>query len=71
MEVDCTRCRKGVMLPRINRSNNNKFYGCSNFPDCRKTMTQREYDLAGTYQVGEEPDDGIFTPDDYDIFHDY
>ena len=33
----CPRCMGGHLVRRINKSNGSRFYGCSNFPDCRYT----------------------------------
>jgi hypothetical protein len=34
----CPRC-DGVMVIRENKSNGNKFYGCSNYPECKGTRS--------------------------------
>ena len=63
--VSCQLCT-GVMTARTNKSSNNKFYGCSNYPGCQHTMMTGEYKRKqhekGCSMVGEHP----YT-DEYDL----
>ena len=36
--VNCVYCKKGVLEIRINKSDNSKFLGCSNYPICSETV---------------------------------
>ena len=36
--VHCHYCKKGVLEIRINKSDNSKFLGCSNYPICNETI---------------------------------
>jgi DNA helicase-4 len=38
--VQCPACGKGTMVPRSGK--HGRFYGCTNFPTCRKTMKEAE-----------------------------
>lgn len=37
LSISCPRCN-GLMSIKINKHTGAKFYGCINFPDCRKTI---------------------------------
>lgn len=65
-QVSCPQC-SGIMLPRRRKKNQLQFFGCSNFPACRQTMTAREYELQGYLEIGEHPD---IDPIDTDLFLD-
>ena len=36
--VHCNYCKKGVLEIRINKFDNSKFLGCSNYPICNETI---------------------------------
>jgi len=53
-------------VPRKNKTNGNKFFGCAEYPRCQHTMTtevyKRRHHEEGCSMVGEHPYD-----DEYDM----
>ena len=41
--VTCTECKKGKLVERKNRKDGTKFYGCTNYPSCKNTLTEKDY----------------------------
>lgn len=39
--VECPRCSEGELLERYSRRKKQTFYGCSNYPDCKFTTSER------------------------------
>lgn len=44
----CPRCSQGYMTKKYSKTNNSYFYGCSNFPTCRHTISINEGDEDDT-----------------------
>lgn len=39
----CPGCKNGELIERKNRKDGSKFYGCSNYPRCKKTLSEQGY----------------------------
>lgn len=44
--VKCPKCGKGWMKEKKNMKTGNIFYGCSDYPECRGTMTEEDFKKA-------------------------
>lgn len=59
-DVPCRAIRcDGVMVPRTNRENGQRFYGCSNYPKCENTRRWADVEEEITFTLVEngDPDD--------------
>ena len=41
-DVKCPLCKKGFMVKRRRRSDNNEFWGCSNYPSCKMACNDKD-----------------------------
>ncbi|MFW6421529.1 MAG: topoisomerase DNA-binding C4 zinc finger domain-containing protein [Candidatus Bipolaricaulota bacterium] len=41
--VKCPSCGEGELVERYSRKRKQKFYGCSNYPDCKFTTSRRPH----------------------------
>ena len=41
--IHCPDCHNGIMLSRKSSKTGQIFYACSNYPDCKKTMTESDW----------------------------
>lgn len=60
--IDCPECGKPMHM-RTNRKSNLGFWGCSDFPRCKGTRTQRDAADWITYHVIGEYGDEVYDMD--------
>ena len=41
-QFPCPKCASGYLILKTQRNSNKKFYGCSNYPDCKQTKNVKE-----------------------------
>ena len=69
VKVHCGAC-SGLLIQRKNSKTGNVFFGCSNYPECTNTISERQYRMLhheeGCSMVGEHPYDN-----EYDLGSDW